>query len=285
MIACRAPTIESVSPDVEIFARADAGFPLILWGVEPPYAAPLSQAVRDEELDSFAATGFRWIQTYGGVKYGGAAASVADFLDDVARHHMRVIASVERIKDASIDTVFLAETVNRWKHHPAIGAWLTVDEPDVKRLSASDLATAYRICKKLDPSRPVVVVWAKQRAHRQIETYGPAFDWAMIDIYPMKLAGHDTSAIRSGVTELRSTLDLSSRPLTPIVQAFGDSRYLLPQAEDVESMMSEFADVGASYGVAFYAWNPPGLRVNLGQTSLWPGLQALTRRLRHVHLR
>jgi hypothetical protein len=168
---------------------SDSG-PIVLWGVEPNYTSPPTPAPTDVDFAAARQAGVSWIQTYGGVKIENRDDSVSAFLDKMLSLRIRVIASVEHIVGGRLDTAFITRTIRRWAEHPAVGAWELVDEPEVKGISPADLNRAYSLCRRLDPARAVMIVWAPVKHRLSYESAGRTFDWGGIDIYPLSREGY-----------------------------------------------------------------------------------------------
>jgi len=246
--------------------------PIILWGVEPDYTRPFVPGPTTEELGAGIRAGVSWIQTYGGVKIASRDDSVGVFLDRLQALHLRVIASVEHMSGGKLDTAFIARKIIRWRDHPAIGAWELVDEPEMKGISPDDLQGAYALCKKLDPTRAVVVVWAPVAHRASYEAGGRVFDWGAIDAYPLTMSGYDSTLIPEAVAELKGRMSFQGRLLTPILQTFADAQHPLPDVVTLTRMAHQFRAAGATAGIALYNWNADQAKENLGSTVLWEGL-------------
>lgn len=269
--------VPSWGPSVQSQGTVSPPDPVILWGVEPGYTKPPLPAPTKSELADAVRAGFTWIQTYGGVKIVGRPDSVAAFLNASSALGLHVMASVERLRGHRLDTAFVRRTITRWRDSPSIGAWLLVDEPDVKGVLPSQVGLGYRLCKTLDPGRPVVVVWAAVHDLTQYRQAGPLFDWAVLDVYPVRPPGFDTLAIPRALARFRAVYPTQRIP--PIIQAFGDSRHVLPTIHLIVRMVSEFRTHGADHGLAFYTWNSATRDRGLADTGLWP---ALLDSLRHL---
>ncbi len=110
-------------------------------------------------------------------------------LDAAAKHGMHVwlglkdlaaVEEVERDKQALLRSV-----VNRFKGHPALGAWLSVDEPEWKKLPAEPMVRGTRIVRELDPDHPVWVNHAPRGTIESLRPYNAACDVTGTDVYPV----------------------------------------------------------------------------------------------------
>jgi hypothetical protein len=250
---------------------SDVG-PIILWGVEPDYAMPSAPGPTDDQLAAAIRAGVSWIQTYGGLKIENREDSVGAFLDRLLRFRLQVIASVEHMSGGRLDAAFIARKILKWRSHPAVGAWELADEPEMKGIGPEDLRRAYVLCKKLDPARPVVVLWAPVEHRVSYESAGRVFDWGAIDVYPLNPSGYDATLIPQAVRELVGRMPFEERPLTPVLQAFADPRHPLPDIVTLRQMAQQFRQAGATAGLALYNWNADQAKGNLGTTGLWQAL-------------
>ncbi len=79
----------------------------------------------------------------------------------------------------------LIETVNRYKDHPAVLMWKSVDEPEWGKKPAQQLVEAYRIMRELDPAHPVWICHAPRGTTESLAPYSAACDVLSTDIYPV----------------------------------------------------------------------------------------------------
>src|SRR6266496_2503051 len=63
---------------------------------------------------------------------------------------------VPKIGDAGGEAEFRS-VINRFKNHPAMGVWNSVDEPEWRKHPVEPLLRAYQIIHELDPNHPVSI--------------------------------------------------------------------------------------------------------------------------------
>jgi hypothetical protein len=63
---------------------------------------------------------------------------------------------VPKLDDAAGEAEFRS-VINRFKNHPAMGVWNSVDEPEWSKHPVEPLLRAYRIIRELDPNHPVSI--------------------------------------------------------------------------------------------------------------------------------
>ena len=137
------------------------------------------------------------------------------FLDECQRKGLKVLffmglspSSYGESKDLTL------EIVRRFKKHPAILAWMFVDEPDLwwenktDDRKESDLLDLYRAIKAADPYRPAFINWCFWKW----PPYGTlgASDIASVDRYPLR---YSTLAFAPEiVSELAADINRDARP-------------------------------------------------------------------------
>jgi hypothetical protein len=143
------------------------------------------------------------------------AAEYRGFLDECQRKGLKVLffmglspSSYGERKDLTL------EIVRRFKQHPAILAWMFVDEPDLwwenktEGRKESDLLDLYRAVKTADPYRPAFINWCfwKRPPYGTLE----ASDIASVDRYPLR---YSTLAFAPEiVSELATEINRDARP-------------------------------------------------------------------------
>jgi hypothetical protein len=110
-------------------------------------------------------------------------------LDAAAAHHQLcwvTLGPLPKLKDESDkNAVLLRSIVERFKNHPALGAWKGLDEPAWGKQPPDQILNAYKLIHRLDPNHPVIVLHAPEKASRPLEDYMPACDVTGADIYPI----------------------------------------------------------------------------------------------------
>jgi len=91
---------------------------------------------------------------------------------------------VPAIGDAAGEAQFRS-VVNRFKNHPAMGVWNSVDEPEWGKHPIEPLVRAYQIIHELDPNHPVSINHAPRGTIDSLRRYNVACDITGADIYPI----------------------------------------------------------------------------------------------------
>ena len=110
-------------------------------------------------------------------------------LDAAAKHGMycwfgvKDLAGVDRNDDAG--RFLLRGVVNRFKGHPGLGAWLSMDEPEWKKYPADPLVLGYKNIRELDKDHPVAVNHAPRGTLESLRPYNAACDITGADVYPV----------------------------------------------------------------------------------------------------
>lgn len=91
---------------------------------------------------------------------------------------------VPKIGDAGGEAQFRS-VINRFKNHPAMGVWNSVDEPEWGKHPVEPLLHAYQIIHELDPDHPVSINHAPRGTMESLRRYNVACDLTGADIYPI----------------------------------------------------------------------------------------------------
>jgi hypothetical protein len=86
--------------------------------------------------------------------------------------------------DAAGETEFRG-VINRFKNHPAMGVWNSVDEPEWSNHPVEPLRRAYEVIRELDPNHPVSINHAPRGTLESLRRYNVACDITGADIYPV----------------------------------------------------------------------------------------------------
>lgn len=95
-------------------------------------------------------------------------------------------------KDASAQEAAVREPVEKFKDHPALLIWESVDEPawtdeaaEKARVLPDPLIRGYRYLKSLDPHHPVYLNHAPRNTIETLRKYNQAADILCVDVYPV----------------------------------------------------------------------------------------------------
>lgn len=218
---------------------------------------------------------------------GGNSDATAARLDQVAANGLRTI----HYTGGTIKTVegreAIAQTVRRFRSHPAILAWYPLDEPDINDAAAADVEAAYAAICEADGGHPVfqTIYWPSAYA-----AYRGGRDILAIDPYPV--------AIRPLITIARSISMAqefeSNQPVWLIPQAFYlDPMWPRPPEPDELRCMVYSGVVHGAKGVLYYSYHIPQasrddlgnpIPWNLTDTPLWPAIGDLNAQLQSLAL-
>ncbi len=81
----------------------------------------------------------------------------------------------------------LRQFVERFREHPALAIYKTMDEPAWGQQSVSGMIAAYKYLKQIDPDHPAWMVHAPRNTVELLAKYCKACDIAGIDIYPISV--------------------------------------------------------------------------------------------------
>jgi len=153
--------------------------------------------------------------------------------------------------------------VNRWKSHPAIYSWYTLDEPVSNSVPKASQEEFYDLVKTLD-TKPVSIAVTGSNTDEEWHSYftEKAFNLLFFAMYPYVQGGTEYVNVYMNLCISRFlTYKKEDYPVIPIIQAFYDSDesgYVNPTGH-LEEMYEVFEDYElVSDGLAFYAWRPGG---------------------------
>jgi len=154
--------------------------------------------------------------------------------------------------------------VTRFKTHPAVLAWMIMDEPFSNGKTLEELADAYRLIRSLDQAHPTYMVEAMPPYYA---TTAKATDILVTDVYtipyePISLVGERTAAAKQAAGE---------KPVWNVLQAMYNPPNwpILPTIGQVRNAAYQTLANGLQ-GVAYYSINENTFQ--LRQSALWPGL-------------
>jgi hypothetical protein len=107
--------------------------------------------------------------------------------DAAARHGMYCwvrLSEVPKPGDAPAEEKFRA-AINRFKNHPGLAIWNSVDEPEWGKYPVEPLLHAYQLLHELDPKHPVSINHAPRGTIESLRAYNAACDITGCDIYPI----------------------------------------------------------------------------------------------------
>jgi len=118
--------------------------------------------VTDQDLILLKKQGVNLIQSFSLFRWSDN--EIKNFLDKIQRHSLPFVVSLcgffkgEKGGPENLKNFYrCANFINKWKYHPAIKYWHTIDEPKNHHLSKEDQEQAYKFVKNLDPQRKILV--------------------------------------------------------------------------------------------------------------------------------
>ena len=109
----------------------------------------------------------------------------------------------------------LRKIVNHVKGHPGLRAYKGIDEPHNKfrprPVDPRGMARAYRLVKRLDPKRPLIVIHEPESSVSELRPYTAACDIVGADIYPVSYPPGTHAGRSTSNTDLSLVGDLTAR--------------------------------------------------------------------------
>ncbi|GAA3405169.1 carbohydrate binding domain-containing protein [Paenibacillus hodogayensis] len=160
----------------------------------------------------------------------------------------------------------LTETmVTALKDHPAVLAWMVMDEPVQNNKSQKELMEAYRLVHSIDKAHPIYMVESPAAAY---EPVAKVADILSVDVYPLpyspiSLVGERTALARQATGGVK--------PVWNVLQAMYNPPNWphLPTIAEVRNMAYQSL-LNGSQGLLYYSLNENGFV--LRDSALWPGL-------------
>lgn len=110
------------------------------------------------------------------------------YLDEAAKVGLWVMPTLREysgVRENDPKEAQLRALINRFKDHPALGAWKGADEPEWGKQPIPPLKRTYDIIRELDPHHPVFIVQAPRGTIDAMRAYDSAYDITGADIYPI----------------------------------------------------------------------------------------------------
>ncbi|MEF3307317.1 carbohydrate binding domain-containing protein [Paenibacillus sp. GYB004] len=194
-------------------------------------------------------------------------------MDQAAIHGLKVMFPLYYFMSISRDEEAIRQYTAEFKDHPALLAWMIIDEPSGNGVPVEKVAAAYEIVRSVDPVHPVYMV---EGSRDEYASYGRAPDIFTVDVYP--LPSRPIASVGDGVREAIEAAP-GGRPVWSILQTFAypnTAWSYLPTITEVRNMAYQSVLAGAG-GIGYYAVNDSNWRL-IG-SPLWPGLKAFNNEL------
>lgn len=209
----------------------------------------------DADLEFLKSKGVNLIQAFMITNWGDAV--IHAYLDRAKAHGLGVVFSLGRLmKNEGGRYSFGSEAayhIDKWKTHPAVFAWHTIDEPANlnRRISIEDQVAMYKFVKSRDPSHPVFVDgnWTTLE-HYQCCFTEDAFDILDIHAYGVVPGSRQLNLIKQ--FRAHRTRDY---PLIITLLAFGTSSQPFPSDSLERQYVFFFKKNRLTQNIGFYGWH------------------------------
>lgn len=200
-----------------------------------------------EALPQARAMGFNCIQAW-----GNSPEQARESLDAAQANGLKVLLEMGGLVRGGLRVPEFRAVVEAVREHPALLCWYILDEPlgDLR----ADCETAYRICRELDPSRPVYTVLCDPAL---FGTFDASHDVLGIDPYPVP--GAPVRMVADWMRAAQASHD-GRRPVWLIPQLHNPAAYSgnpsagrAPTPEEEWCMVAQGLIYGAK-GVIYYPW-------------------------------
>ncbi len=185
-LAAAAPAQSLIDDQMVLHIGGRTVFPIGFTMPPPPGGKTPSGRNAIEELASAGAT-FMRTGAMGGPWDKATIEREQQWLDAAQRHGLYCMPYLREhsvVRDDAGERE-LRSLVERFKNHPALGAWKGDDEPEWANRPVDWVERAYRIIKEVDPERPVVLIHAPRGTVESLRKYNSAADIIGTDIYPI----------------------------------------------------------------------------------------------------
>jgi hypothetical protein len=199
-----------------------------------------------------------------GVATNNAAVQQAA-LDSALQNGLKVMVPLYYNMQVQENAATTQQFVTLFKDHPAVLAWMIMDEPMLNKKSKEELLDAYRIIRTIDTKHPVYMVeapllWA-------YDTTASIADIFATDAYPLP---NNPIATIGEQTALGKQAAGANKPVWTVLQAmYNQNHPYLPTIDEVRNMAYQSLVNGAQ-GLAYYSFNETNFQ--LRNSALWPGL-------------
>ena len=164
-------------------------FPIFLTPVPPPLGAkdPLGR----DAVEVLVGGGIDGFRIGRGLESAAEQDNCAEYLDWFAKYGA---FGMPYISTASVfdpkhpeRKAQLRKILERFKDHPALAIWKTMDEPAWGGTPAKGMIEAYKYGKQIDQNHPFWIAHAPRNTLETLRTYYDACDMAGLDIYPISI--------------------------------------------------------------------------------------------------
>lgn len=237
---------------------------------KPFLAMAICDVYPASELAKAAELGFNTVE----VPY--AQADLA-YLDEAHRLGLKVMPWFGGYDEKYVERC--QEYIRKYKDHPAMLGWFTVDEPANFGTTLEDLSQVYRAFKEAAPNQ---IVFNNFNAMPADAKYKDTVDIFAIDPYPIVFPGKPGGNVSSVATETRLSIEAigASRPLWFFPQAFGElsSWKRAPDGEEYRALCF-LPIIHGARGFVAYTYQISGGKAVKDSASLQDGAKTTNREL------
>ncbi|GAA3401152.1 carbohydrate binding domain-containing protein [Paenibacillus hodogayensis] len=199
----------------------------------------------------------------------GSETSLQSMLDTAQASGLKVLVPLYLDMKVKENFELTRQVVTKFKSHPAVLAYMIMDEPSGNGIPQSELLDAYKLIRSIDPVHPTYMVEVDSHYYRST---GQATDILVTDVYPYNQDyNQPISAVGDGVRKAAADVD-GTKPVWTVLQTFkhaGTIWNYLPTIDQLRNMAYQ-AFLAGSKGLGYYSINDPGWK--LRDSALWPGL-------------
>ncbi|TMV48770.1 hypothetical protein FE783_17140 [Paenibacillus mesophilus] len=154
-------------------------------------------------------------------------------LDAAQQNGLKVMVPLYYNMKVKENAALTGQFVTRFKTHPAVLAWMIMDEPFSNGKTLEELAEAYRLIRSLDKTHPIYMVEALPPYYA---TTAKATDILVTDVYtipydPISLVGERTAMAKQAAGEkpvwnvLQAMYNPPNWPILPTIQKVRNAAY------------------------------------------------------------
>jgi hypothetical protein len=193
-----------------------------------------------------------------------------NYLNVAQACHLKVIFSFPDTVDYATGTVYpsrVAALVNKVKSHPALWGYMSVKEPNLSRVNATEIRSMYKAFKAADPAHPVMALFGDiPHFGSSTNPYGAGMaNVVMVDWYPVETTTGTNTVYLTGATtwfpKVKSYV-ASATPGTPVWLMVQTHKYLKPATHKKQrptwTLLNREVHDGFTYlaakGIAFHTW-------------------------------
>ncbi len=184
-----APTKVTYDQYNRVLKNGKPWFPILLTPVPPPFGA--KDPMGRDAVESLVADGVDGFRIGRGLETKKEQDECAKYLDWFAKYGAY---AMPYISEPSVFSAkfpkrpeVLRQIIERFKDHPALALWKTMDEPAWGGSSPQGMIEAYKFIKKIDQDHPVWIGHAPRATLETLREYYDACDMAGLDIYPISI--------------------------------------------------------------------------------------------------